>query len=260
MNKRDSQQVAYALLESLVPVLLRLGVTQGQFNAAMRTALVHEAAKVSRLKNGRVNQSQIAAATGLSRVEVRKHLVKFRRRTIASSSISSTTSRVIQGWKRDPGFSDASGRPRTLRFSGAKASFTSLVLRYGGDVPPRAMAIELKRQGRVTIDRNRVTLRSRRGAPDRISMESLDREVAAVNALLLSIGPATYASNTVHKHFVDIPARDELERDMLRERARNLIAGAIEGLEGLRNSPLSKRRGGNRCKHRIKVAFVVSDH
>ena len=47
---------------------------------------------------------------------------------------------------------DQHGVPRTLPFSDDKNSFSELVKRYGGDVPPGAMRAELKRVGCISED------------------------------------------------------------------------------------------------------------
>jgi hypothetical protein len=55
---------------------------------------------------------------------------------------------VIHHWHHDPDFALSPGRPRPLPFDGP-ASFTTLVAKYAGDIPPGAMRMELCRAGTV---------------------------------------------------------------------------------------------------------------
>jgi hypothetical protein len=55
----------------------------------------------------------------------------------------SKASRVLSGWYQDREFSDAAGQPLALAVEGAQQSFTELVRRYGGDIPPVALLKQL---------------------------------------------------------------------------------------------------------------------
>ena len=61
------------LLE-LASLLLSRGMTPARFNQMAKLAFVQAAGEISRLRNGRVNQSRVAALTGMRRGEVRKLL------------------------------------------------------------------------------------------------------------------------------------------------------------------------------------------
>src|SRR5215469_16828936 len=58
------------LITQLAFVLLPRGMTPKRFGELARSAFVHAAADMSRLRNGRVNYSRVAAQTGLSRADV----------------------------------------------------------------------------------------------------------------------------------------------------------------------------------------------
>jgi hypothetical protein len=67
--------------------------------------------------------------------------------------------RVIAGWRREREFLDAEKRPAALPLSGETGSFTSLVKRFSGDMPVRAVLDELRRVGDITqLDDGRVEL------------------------------------------------------------------------------------------------------
>jgi hypothetical protein len=53
---------------------------------------------------------------------------------------------ILHEWHFDPNFSDGAGKARPLPFEGEK-SFTALVSRYAGDIPPGAMRATLQKTG-----------------------------------------------------------------------------------------------------------------
>ena len=59
---------------------------------------------------------------------------------------------ILHYWHADSEFLDSGGRPSKLPFSGESKSFSSLVRRFGGDIPPGAMRTELKRVGAIEED------------------------------------------------------------------------------------------------------------
>jgi hypothetical protein len=56
---------------------------------------------------------------------------------------------VLHFWHYDPDYSHRPGQPRALRFDGPN-SFSTLVMRYAGDIPPGALRTELCRAGTVS--------------------------------------------------------------------------------------------------------------
>src|SRR5258707_10129732 len=135
--------VLQELLTELAFVLLPRGMTPKRFSELARSAFVQAAADMSKLRNGKVNHSRVAAQTGLSRADVKRLL----RSNVFDSARSDQTPvrRVISGWRTDRKFANRVGRPKRLRISGSSMSFTGLVKKYGGDVPHRAVLDELRR-------------------------------------------------------------------------------------------------------------------
>lgn len=142
------------LLTPLVRVLLRYGVPFGTFADIAKQVYVDVAMEEFAIPGRKPTVSRASVITGLSRKEV----LRIRR-------LSSTTGdqledaavksynravRVISGWVRDPQFTDAHNEPSELPFEGEDKSFSSLVRKYSGDVPPRAILDELARVGSVT--------------------------------------------------------------------------------------------------------------
>jgi hypothetical protein len=83
--------------------------------------------------------------TGLTRKEVRRLRLKLEHGQEPVSVKCTPISEILTRWHTEPEFLDLTGRPATLKFSENPNSFTSLVKRYGGDVPAGAMRTEMKR-------------------------------------------------------------------------------------------------------------------
>lgn len=117
-----------------------------QFQAAAQQAFIRAASVHARLRNARVNQSAVAAMTGLTRTQVRALLRP------SSAAIPSRISRVdhlVVGWTTDPLFATATGGGRVLSLEPGRRNFAALARKYGADITPRALLAELKRQGLV---------------------------------------------------------------------------------------------------------------
>src|SRR5579859_3660007 len=122
------------LLEALASVLLTRGMTPRRFGELARIAFVRAATERARLRNGRVNQSRIAAQTGLSRADVKRLLLPSEAQH-ATRFAQAPVERVLDGWRADRLFAVRPGRPKRLRLNGPGSSFVTLVRKYGGDVP-----------------------------------------------------------------------------------------------------------------------------
>lgn len=118
------------------------------------------------LRGRKTNMSRVAVMTGLSRKEVRKI-----RETI-STGMGEPTLRsrrpelVLSIWHSAPDFLDQKHKPRRISFDGAGATFCELVSRVGGDIPPRAMLVELLRSGAVVEDGEKLRVVSRSYVPE----------------------------------------------------------------------------------------------
>src|SRR5215470_5063922 len=85
------------LLTELALVLLPRGMTPKRFAALARSAFVQAASDMSKLRNGRVNHSRVAAQTGLTRADVKRLLVynAFGSPNRGQSALE----RVMDGWR-----------------------------------------------------------------------------------------------------------------------------------------------------------------
>lgn len=142
---RELDRRLAAILRELAFLLISSGYGTARFNVAIRRAYV-EAASSLQTKGGRpITNARIAALTGLTRTEVAR-LQKSRGRTdLERKGQVDRANRVTNGWARDPEFLDAYERPKVLPFAGKHKSFSSLVKKYSGDIPARAMLAEMER-------------------------------------------------------------------------------------------------------------------
>ncbi len=146
------------LLVELASVLLPCGVTPKAFAGFARYAFAQAAARTSKLGNGKINRSRVAAKTGLSRADVSSML---RKGFVVSSRVDqSPLYRVIRGWSTDRRFTRSRGRPKYLKISDARGSFRHLVKCYAGDIPYRAVLDELLLIGAVVIHQENVELQT----------------------------------------------------------------------------------------------------
>ncbi|MHC4222098.1 MAG: DUF6502 family protein, partial [Planctomycetota bacterium] len=89
----------------------------------------------------------------LTRKEVRRLRTKIESGECSVTVKSTPITEILHRWHADSEFLDSDGRPATLAFSGERGSFSSLVKKYGGDVPAGAMRTELKRVGSIGEDK-----------------------------------------------------------------------------------------------------------
>ncbi|NIP52150.1 MAG: hypothetical protein GWN81_20585 [Phycisphaerae bacterium] len=129
---------------------MKAGIGYREFSEISKCAFVDVATADYGLRGRPTNISRVAVMTGLTRKEVKRIRDKI------SEGLDATTLRVIppaeilEKWHSDPDFIDDNGRPKNLRFDGEHRSFTSLVKKYGGDIPPGAMRTELKRVNAIS--------------------------------------------------------------------------------------------------------------
>ena len=235
--------VLQELLTELAFVLLPRGMTPKRFSDMVRAAFVRVAADMSRLRNGKVNHSRVAAQTGLSRADVKRLL---RHDVFASAHLSQTpVERVIEGWRTDRAFTARAGKPKRLNVSGPRSSFAQLVQKYGGDVPPRAVLDELRRIGAAVDVNGSVLLRASPSIRQRHDFGFLSPVLPAlVDGLRIAskkTGPA--AASSIHR--LTLPAETDVDLMLVRDRcvssARSMLDGLAHSLGTQAATPRSRR-------------------
>lgn len=155
MRDNIQKQLLGAFLTVLKPVariLLRYGIGFREFSEIAKTAFVDVASSDFGLRGRPTNISRVAVMTGLTRKEVRRLRDKISAGQDTVIVKPTPMWDILHYWHADNEFLDSSGRPAKLAFAGQSKSFSSLVRRYGGDIPPGAMRTELKRVGAIEED------------------------------------------------------------------------------------------------------------
>ncbi len=155
-------QLIYKLLHPIVKILLRKGVAFGEFSQVLKRVYTDVAEQILLEAEGKVSSSRISIMTGLTRKDVgalrNKGKDKATDINLGAQKYNRSV-RVISGWIEDQEFCSDAGYPRTLVIHGKTGSFESLVNKYSGDMPVRAMLDELERSGVVEkIESNHVSL------------------------------------------------------------------------------------------------------
>lgn len=143
MNKQTVElalsKASLKLLTPLARVLLRNGVSYGEFAEWAKRAFVQVAHTEFGTGERKSSVSRISALTGLTRKEAKRVLELDGNGDHAANERYNRATRVITGWLNDDRYATKDGRPQTLPIEGDRPSFTSLVRDYSGDIPARAM-------------------------------------------------------------------------------------------------------------------------
>ncbi|MBD3608945.1 MAG: hypothetical protein HUJ30_00170 [Gammaproteobacteria bacterium] len=154
MNTENIQQALTAtiirLLRPLIRILLRNGVSYGEFSDMAKWVYVDVADKEFAMPGKKQTVSRISTVTGLNRKEVSRVQSLEHPNDMEKEKRHNRAARVISGWIRDEDFLH-SGEPRKLSFDGDSPNFSELVKAYSGDIPARAILDELSRVGAVSI-------------------------------------------------------------------------------------------------------------
>ncbi len=152
MQKDEHGRVLGAIqliLRPIIKILLRYGISFADFAEVAKTVFVDVSSSDFGIRGRPTNISRIAVMSGLTRKEVRRLRSKIEEGEETVSVKSTPSTEILTRWHSEEDFLNERGRPRLLNFSEGPNSFTDLVKRFGGDVPPGAMRTELKRIGVV---------------------------------------------------------------------------------------------------------------
>ena len=151
--KRTLHAAVLRLLRPLVRLLLHHSVPYETFADLARWVYVDVAEKDFALPNKKQTASRISVITGLNRKEVaRLQAMTVEDNAGAIESIN-RAEKVVIAWRHEYPKANSPSRAATLPIDG-KRSFASLVKRYSGDMPARAILDELLRVGLVRKHEN----------------------------------------------------------------------------------------------------------
>jgi Family of unknown function (DUF6502) len=140
------------VLHPLVRILVRFGVSAGEFKAIVDSVYAHAGSEYLARQGERVTYSKLAVITGINRAFLPSILAnpqdEFRPR---SNTQLHRAARVLNGWYDDKLFQTALGDPAVLSIEGERNSFRQLVELYSGGVYHQTMLSELERVGAIRL-------------------------------------------------------------------------------------------------------------
>jgi hypothetical protein len=171
------------------------GVGFGEFADIARGAFVNAVANELQASGERVTRSAIAAATGLTRQDVARYLGRSLPSDVPRRRLT-RAQRLADAWRTDAKLRGGALWLDRRGVGPREPSFSALVRRAGGDVPPRAMERELVRSGlaRVSAD-GRISLRTRESRGETRAVEALRSAAPWLRAVTV---PA--ANSTLQRH------------------------------------------------------------
>jgi len=192
-NAQDNVQDALSaallrLLRPLVRVILNHGMAYGTFAEVARKAFVEEGFEQLRRAGKRPTISGVSALTGLTRKDTKDLNGGEPLNGEKSAQRYNRAIRVISGWVNDGRFHDQHGEPAELPFDGLDASFSALVKKYSGDIPPAAMLSVLESGQNVHVADGIIQLVHRAYIPMSTPVDKLNILGTDVAELIGTIG------------------------------------------------------------------------
>jgi hypothetical protein len=168
------------LLHPLVRILLRHGISYGEFSDSVRSAYI-DIAKAELIAPGRFqSDARIGILTGMSKEEV--HRVRAMDGEDDSEIGLNRIARVLQGWCQDPEYLGPYGLPLEIPIEGDGISFEQLVKTYADDSSTRSLLDELLRVNAAhETDDGYVRLLNRTYLPSPLDPVGLERLGNVVN-------------------------------------------------------------------------------
>jgi len=223
------QKAVTCVLQPLVRLLLRHGVSHAEFCNWAKQAYVDEATAHFGIDGKAPTVSRIAIVTGINRKEV-KRIKELPAEVNTGVSKHNRAVRVVTGWLQDAEFCNSKGQPRTLTYGDPQDSFNQLVKRYGGDVPARAMLDELARVGTVSHLDGRVKLLRKGYVPHYSESAMLDVFSTSATDLLTTL--EHNLTHTTHRRMQMSVVYDRVTTEgvqqfkkLSNEQAMNLLRG-----------------------------------
>src|SRR5665213_1742170 len=140
------------VLHPLVRILVRFGVSAGEFKAIVDSVYAHAGSEYLTEQGERVTYSKLAVITGINRAFLPAILAnpkdEFHPR---SNTQLHRAARVLNGWYDDKLFQSSLGDPAVLAIEGETHSFRQLVDLYSGGVSHQTMLSELERVGAIRL-------------------------------------------------------------------------------------------------------------
>jgi len=186
--------------------LLRAGVGFREFSDISKAAYVQVATEDYGIRGRPTNVSRVAVMTGLTRKEVKRiRDLGFEPREELISK-RNPLSELLHYWNTDPDYCDSDGNPKPLYLDGTPISFSDLVRRCAGDIPPGAMRTELQRVGAISEDENGALIVNTR---EHFPSDADNRLLVGINfglrtlATTITINGNSVSDSTLPQKFID---------------------------------------------------------
>ena len=168
------------LLHPLVRILLRHGISYGEFSDSVRGAYLDIASADLMPPDRPQTDARLGILTGMSAQEV--HRIRALDAQNDAEVGINQIARVLQGWSQDPEYLGPYGLPLEVPFAGDRTSFEELAARYASGASVRALLDELVRVGAaVETDDGYVRLLNRTYVPSPLDPVGLERLGNVVN-------------------------------------------------------------------------------
>lgn len=149
-RNQPRERAVHQLLRPIVRFALRRTLYFQDVMEILKGVFVEVAEEEILKKEARVNVSQLAVATGLTRREVSIFLVPG----TPAPEIQSFLARIVGQWESDKRFRTKKNEPRILCFGEEGSEFVELVRSVSSHVGPKAVLSELVRNGAVELTSN----------------------------------------------------------------------------------------------------------
>ena len=240
MNDKQLKPLVAAVLRLLRPlarILLRNGVSFSTFSDLAKWTYIDIAAREFGIEGRKQSTSRVSVITGLSRREVMRVRKLPRPDITASTEKHNRAARVIAAWRRESDFLDSNGNPALLPMEGRGASFSELVRRFSGNVPPRAILDELIHVGAAERRKDgKIALLTRAYIPGNVDAHKLNILGTDVSHLIATIdhnlNPETAEPRFQRKvSFDNLPDKVLPEfREIFNEKSQTLLERADKWL------------------------------
>lgn len=252
---------AVRVLEPMLKLLLREGVTYPQLSNALKKTFLEVAPCVLQDSSAKINDSSISTLTGIHRKDVREW--RSVGRPLPQAKAFGAAMDAFTRWANDPAYCDSRGRPRALDRAGATGSFEALATSISKDVRPHTLLRELVRLGVA----ERVASESGR-AVDKVSLcvdAFVPKEGTAEMLQLLSDNVGDHLAAAVHNVLGSSPPMLEqsIFADSLRpqsvavmnELARKIWSKAFHKIVSQATTHSAKDAGQPDADQRIRVGM-----
>lgn len=174
------------VLEPVIRLMLRVGVTWKEFSELAKERFVEVATADFGIRGRPTNISRVAILTGLDRREVRKLRDAHGRAPV--KGYQSKASQLLSAWHHDEDFLDEHGHAAALPIEGENPSFADLMQRYAPALPLVAMIKELRNAEAIEeLPDGRLRPLSRNYVPKGLSAERLRLWASVMSDLATTI-------------------------------------------------------------------------